>query len=242
MGVTLYYWPMIPGRGEFVRWILEDAGVDYVDVARIDGVPAIFAARREGIELASGRRVRIFAPPALATDDHVLFQTAVIAQYVGETYGRAPADAADRWDARGLMNYVMDVVKEAHDVHHPVSMSLTYEQQAAESLRAAEAFHAHRLPRHLQFFEARLAQRDGPYLFGAEPSYADLALVPLLRGLDHAFPKAMSQADTPHLRALRDAVQERPNLVAYRKSDRCLPYGEHGVFRYYAELDVPEPS
>ena len=30
----LYYWPMIPGRGEFVRLVLEEAGVPYRDVAR----------------------------------------------------------------------------------------------------------------------------------------------------------------------------------------------------------------
>ena len=30
----LYYWPNIPGRGEFVRLVLEEAGAPYVDVAR----------------------------------------------------------------------------------------------------------------------------------------------------------------------------------------------------------------
>jgi len=33
----LYYWPTIQGRGEFVRLALEDAGADYVDVAREPG-------------------------------------------------------------------------------------------------------------------------------------------------------------------------------------------------------------
>ncbi len=31
----LYYWTEIPGRGEFVRLALEEAGADYVDVARL---------------------------------------------------------------------------------------------------------------------------------------------------------------------------------------------------------------
>ena len=34
MRYELYYWPSIQGRGEFVRLALEDAGADYVDVAR----------------------------------------------------------------------------------------------------------------------------------------------------------------------------------------------------------------
>jgi glutathione S-transferase len=35
MRYELYYWPEIQGRGEFVRLALEDAGADYIDVARL---------------------------------------------------------------------------------------------------------------------------------------------------------------------------------------------------------------
>jgi glutathione S-transferase len=31
----LYYWPTIPGRGEFVRLVLEEAAAPYLDVARL---------------------------------------------------------------------------------------------------------------------------------------------------------------------------------------------------------------
>ena len=31
----LVYWPILQGRGEFVRLALEDAGADYVDLARL---------------------------------------------------------------------------------------------------------------------------------------------------------------------------------------------------------------
>jgi glutathione S-transferase len=34
MVYELYYWPTIQGRGEFVRLLLEEAGANYVDVAR----------------------------------------------------------------------------------------------------------------------------------------------------------------------------------------------------------------
>lgn len=34
MAYELYYWDGLQGRGEFVRLALEDAGADYVDVAR----------------------------------------------------------------------------------------------------------------------------------------------------------------------------------------------------------------
>jgi hypothetical protein len=37
MHYQLYYWPMIQGRGEYVRLALEDAGAGYTDVARGKG-------------------------------------------------------------------------------------------------------------------------------------------------------------------------------------------------------------
>jgi glutathione S-transferase len=57
-----HYWPGIQGRGEFVRLALEEAGANYVDVARMpnanDGVQAM-------MRLLDGTRVRDppFAPP-----------------------------------------------------------------------------------------------------------------------------------------------------------------------------------
>jgi glutathione S-transferase len=34
MAYEFYYWPSIQGRGEFVRLALEEAGAEYIDVAR----------------------------------------------------------------------------------------------------------------------------------------------------------------------------------------------------------------
>jgi glutathione S-transferase len=37
MMYELYYWPGIPGRGEFIRLALEEAGAEYLDVAKDSG-------------------------------------------------------------------------------------------------------------------------------------------------------------------------------------------------------------
>ena len=60
MRYELYYWPSIQGRGEFVRLALEEAGADYVDVARGSakqgmGVPSLM--RYLESEEAAGRRL-----------------------------------------------------------------------------------------------------------------------------------------------------------------------------------------
>ena len=42
MPYELYYWDGMQGRGEFVRLALEEAGADYIDVARqSDGMAAM---------------------------------------------------------------------------------------------------------------------------------------------------------------------------------------------------------
>ena len=53
MRYELYYWPTIQGRGEFVRLALEEAGADYVDVARKRG-----ARRTSGSSTARARSIR----------------------------------------------------------------------------------------------------------------------------------------------------------------------------------------
>ena len=69
MRYELFYWPSIQGRGEFVRLALEDAGADYVDVARERG-------RGLGVEamlrLMNDPEVvrQPFAPPFLRVSGH----------------------------------------------------------------------------------------------------------------------------------------------------------------------------
>jgi len=77
----LYYWPMIQGRGEFVRLAFEDAGARYVDVARQKGGMAAMQrfldAKRPGL--------LPFAPPFVLLGREVVAQTANILWRVEST-------------------------------------------------------------------------------------------------------------------------------------------------------------
>src|SRR5215213_10602300 len=92
----LYYWPFIPGRGEFVRLLLEEAGADYRDVARDapaqgGGVPGL-KHFLDG-EATAGLP---FAPPFLKHGPLLIAQTANILQYLAPRLGLVPADEASR--------------------------------------------------------------------------------------------------------------------------------------------------
>lgn len=234
----LIYWPVLPGRGEVPRLLLEDAGARYVDLARLPedqggGFQVI-------LEFNQGKKEGFppYAPPILRHGEVVLSQTSNICLYLGPRLGLAPGDEVGRLHVNQLTLTLMDVFAEAHDVHHPISTSLYYDDQKEQALAAAREFVTHRLPKYLGYFERVLAGR--PWLVGDACSYADLALFQALEGLEHAFPrgyKAVAEK-VPGLRALRKRVSERPKLAAYLASERRLPFNENGIFRFYPELDV----
>jgi glutathione S-transferase len=241
---ALYYWPNLPGRGEFVRLILEQARVPYDDVARrptqAGGGPAAIMR----ILSAAGPGLRPLAPPVLVVNGDVqLAQMPNICAYLGARHDLAPPDELGRVEALQLQLTLADLIGEAHDTHHPVGKGLYYEQQEPEALRCALGFIDQRMPKYLRYFEAVLqANRTAPgkHLVGGALSYVDLSMNQVLRGLAYAFPSAFAHwsREIPGLLALRDRVNALPNIAAYRASTRCLAFGEHGIFRFYQALDL----
>ena len=227
----LWYWPGFPGRGEFVRLALEQAGVPYRDRAIAEGADALVA------DLKAERSEPPFAPPYLVTDGQVIAQVANILLYLGERYDLAPAGPAGRLWVNQCQLTIADIVAEAHDVHHPVAVSAYYEEQKTEAARFAAGFRAERMPKYLGWFERVLAAR-GDWLAGDDPSYADLSLFQLVEGLRFAFPRRMAaiEGDHPKVVALRDRVAALPRIAAYLASARRQPFGQ-GIFRHYPELD-----
>jgi glutathione S-transferase len=239
MAYELYYWPTIQGRGEFVRLALEEAGVDYVDVAR---APENDGGGRPGVAkfLTDPDIARPpFAPPILKAGDRLISHTANILMFIGAHHGLASADEAGRSWANELQLTFTDFAKEIHDTHHPIASGLYYDEQKAEAKWRTEDFLAVRAPKFLGYFEKVLQRNGGQCLVGNAISYPDLSLFQTLTGLHYAFPKAMARLsqDIPLSMALRNAVEKRPRIAAYLNSPRRIAFNQYGVFRYYPELD-----
>jgi glutathione S-transferase len=238
MRYALYYWPSIPGRGEFIRLALEDAGAGYVDVARAEGGVAAmmrFMARRS---LAHPP----FACPFLVAGRQVIGQTANILLWLGPRLGLAPRGEGARLWVHQLQLTIADWLVEAHDTHHPIGGGLYYEEQRREAKRRAAFFRKERLPAFLDYFERVIAKNPAQsgWLAGRRATYADLSLFQTIAGLRYAFPRASARAERRHPRvvALHERVAGRARLAAYLASQRRLPFNEMGIFRRYAELDA----
>ncbi|GAB2581033.1 glutathione S-transferase [Dyella jejuensis] len=233
MRYELYYWTGIQGRGEFVRLALEDAGADYIDVARKRGDKAIMPflhGKQEG--------ALPFAPPFLKAGRLVIAQTSIILAYLGPRLGLVPGGQSAEIYAQQLQLTIADFVAEIHDTHHPIASSQYYKDQRAAARKRTQAFRDERLPKFLGYFEQVLERGNGQRALSRH-SYVDLSLFQLISGLDYAFPNAMRrlQTRTRRLRALAQRIDERPNIAAYLASPRRIPFNEDGIFRHYPELD-----
>ena len=237
MRYELYYWPEIQGRGEFVRLAFEDAGADYVDVARS---PKGMAAMMRLMESRSTNRAP-FAPPFLKAGNLVIAQTTNILLYLGPRLNLVPKNEPSRIWAHQLQLTIADWVAEVHDTHHPISGNLYYVDQKREARRRAENFIAERLPKFLGYFEQILKRnpKGTEYLVSKAVSYVDLSAFQMIAGLRYAFPRAMARLEPKHPRLidLYDRVSARPRLSAYLSSPRRLAFNQEGIFRHYPELD-----
>jgi glutathione S-transferase len=235
MRYELYYWPTIQGRGEYVRLALEEAGADYVDVAR--GPRGVAAMMRM---METKRGTPPFAPPFLKAGKLVIGQTADILLYLGSRHGLAPKAEAGKLWVHQLQLTVADFVLEIHDTHHPLGPSLYYEDQRQPAKKRTGEFWTGRVPKYLGYFERILEANGGVYLTGRRLTYADLSLFQIMEGLRYAFPKRMQafERGIPGLVDLHDRVAGRPNIKDYLSSDRRIAFNEDDIFRRYKPLDI----
>ncbi|MBX4894622.1 glutathione S-transferase [Rhizobium bangladeshense] len=239
MAYELYYWDGIQGRGEFVRLALEEAGADYIDVTRQPGRGT--GAMLEIMKSEAEPHIP-FAPPFLKDGDLLISHVANILFYLGPKLSLAPEDESLRYVANGLQLTITDFVAEVHDTHHPIDVSLYYEDQKQEAKARSAAFIRDRIPKFLGYFERVLTRntKGTEHMVGNALTYVDLSLFQVIEGLTYAFPNAIanSMAEYPALLALHDSVAKRPNIARYLASPRRLAFNEEGIFRHYPDLDA----
>ncbi len=234
MAYTLWYWPGLQGRGEFVRLALEGGEIPYADAAHDRGAEALMADLND----RTGRTP--FAPPYLELNGLVIAQVANILMYLGERHDLAPSNMADRLWLNQLQLTFADLVAEVHNVHHPVAMMDSYADQKPEAARAAKQFREQRLPKFLGHFEDAAQANPGEWLIDHRWTYADTSLFQIVEGLRYMFPQRMRtlEPDYPNLIRIRDQVAEIPAIRAYLNSDRRIAFNTDGIFRHYPELDA----
>jgi len=248
---VLHYWDGIPGRGEYIRLAFEHTGTPYDEVKDNSTLMT-----RISDPQTVGNPPNLWPPALELPNGKWLSQTGVIINYISPGLGLAgyAKDADLDEDEKSYLNAkhlqlfltIADMMVEAHNVHHPISVILYYEDQKAEALRAAEHFRS-RIQKFLQHFQTVLESNpankggEGPFLLSNLTTAADLALFHNLTGLQYAFPRRLKSLQESGKYDLAFKVQERiqnePKIVEYLKSNRRQKFSAYGIFRHYPELD-----
>ncbi|NCN08515.1 MAG: glutathione S-transferase [Leptospira sp.] len=229
--IKLFYWPSLQGRGEFVRLVLEYNNIPYEDVCRdkAKGVKPLLNI------LESSKT--IFAPPILQIGELFLNQTPNILQYLGKILNFSGGSEANQRECHSIQLSIADFTSEIHNLHHPISSSLYYEDQIVEAILATNTFFENRFDKWFQFFERAIG--NNPYITGSVLTYVDLSLFQIWAGMIHAYPNRMKERRIhfPKMDSLYFRVKEDEKLRTYLNSTRRIPFNEHGIFRYYPKLD-----
>jgi glutathione S-transferase len=146
--------------------------------------------------------------PLLKVDDAVIFESAVILEYLEETQPKPlhPADPLTRADHRAWMEFGSTMLMDIWNFY------MAADEPAFQAKRKALTEKFHRL-------EQRLG--DGPYFDGARFSLVDAVFGPVFRYFD-TFDRIADfgmLTDKPRIAAWRQALAQRPSIARAVKAD-----------------------
>lgn len=194
-----------PGRAESIRLALRIGGVAFED-HRIGF--AEFGKAKAGGEFPLG------SVPVLEVDGLKITQTTAMLRYAARL-GEGTLYPADAFD--GLL--VDSVLETVNDTLTNALVPSLFERDTEKKLAMRHAYLEGPMTRGWNYLESLVARSGGPFLLGADLTVADILLglhvgQVLSGGLDGI---AASEVDAwPHLKALAEAFQAHPAVVAAR--------------------------
>lgn len=215
---TLHYWPVIPGRGEFIRLAFESVKHPYkennetatkafpyhfaVPLLEIGNSPNV---QDTALKSNKSQKTKESQDVKSSKSDQSIFisQTAAILSYLApilELDGVKSLQEEDqqsiairRAQVLQLTATLLDLNNEVHDTHHPISSAEVYEDQKEEAARRAQDLRKNRIPKFFTHFQTVLqnnsSSTDSGWLIGNDLTIADLTFFQVVDGLHFAFPK-----------------------------------------------------
>lgn len=199
--MTLFYWFTRTGRGEQVRLLLAELGLDWEE--------ADTAWHSEAWRALEWEVLWFGAQPALRDGDFTLVQSGVILSYLARKYALAPTDLREAVTADALVWVAEDL-----------RLDLFRAQRSADSLAA---FVSRGWPdRWLAAFEYRLTRYGSGFLVGEGLTHADVAWWDALDQAVSLVPELKIPEGTATA-AFVQSIASRPRIAAYLASARRPP-------------------
>lgn len=186
------------GRGEFIRLLLEDAGVDF------EYVRHNAAEWKELKQQLLADKVRAPTMPYITVDGEYYGKTVPVMRFLSHKLGQY--EGSNEKEVQLLDAYsdmIMDwAFRWATGIFGDEAQLKTYKETHAVN--------------NYKNFEEILSDNEGPYLLGDKVSYADFILYHMIE--DDG--SAIDAASQPHLSAFINAIENRPNLKKYLATER----------------------
>jgi glutathione S-transferase len=237
----LYHGGPFKGRAEFLRLMLEDAGVTYGfesdglygpkgSMCMFRGSPG---AIDDDTDSKSGPFPTLY-PPAIwhrpdGGDEVLVNQVGACMIYLGEKLGYDAKSSAERARANSILLNALDYIGDGRRSFHPVKNNMSYKDQKEEGDKESKEFSQTRMLNYLHHFNKVVDKNPNgpksPVAGGQSLTYADFALLHVVDATAHQFnselyEQAWDRANVPQLKSYYEWMKDRPNLRAYWSSDR----------------------
>ncbi|MFN3591291.1 MAG: maleylacetoacetate isomerase [Thermaurantiacus sp.] len=168
---------------------------------------------RTGVQAEAGWRARNpqgYVPALQLDDGTLLTQSLAILEWLEESHPAPPLLPGDRL-ARAESRSLALIV--AADIHPIQNLKILARVEALTGAEAAREWAGTVIADGLAAYETRVAGKSGPFSLGAEPTLADICLVPQLA---NARRFGVDLAPFPRIRGIEDACEDLPAFAAAR--------------------------
>ncbi|BGP21018.1 hypothetical protein JCM10213_003218 [Rhodosporidiobolus nylandii] len=198
--IKLQYFP-IAGRGEPIRYMLEDAGVAYEEAADVQ----MFRDGKFDYE-----QYRFNQLPRLTVNGTHLFQQGAILRFLAKAKGYTGSGDI-------FQDTLVDQLQDACEDLNVAYVSKIYAPNGPELLLTFIKEHVPKVLKQFDYIFSKNQQASG-YLAYEKPSFAEFHLLYLFHALSHLNPALLEAF--PTLKAWNERMLARPGLKAYFESGR----------------------
>ncbi len=191
-------------RGEFIRLVLEDAGVDFKYVRHS------FSDWPEKKKELLAQKIRGPTLPYITVDGKYYGKTIPIMRFLSKKLGKYEGQNDDE---NQLLDSYSDLLADWASIW--IDATFFGSSEDSHKIHVAKV-----LPQNLSLWNDILSDTtSGPFLLGDRITYPDFFLYHMLE--DEISLSSSINADThPHIAAFMKAIEARPNLSKYLASDR----------------------
>ncbi|KAJ6438050.1 DDE superfamily endonuclease, CENP-B-like protein [Purpureocillium lavendulum] len=190
------------GRGEVVRLLLKDAGIDFEDIRYV--FDDTWSSTK--IQLQKQGLTKTGKLPALQYKGHALNQHIPILRYLARDLGQY--DGETTWD-----KYVVDAVSDIY-----VDWRFKW---VANLGNVTEHYKSHFAPEYYAILSTYYSDRNGPYLLGQKITYADFAVYQSM--VDDQRIGALPVSLPSSMVKFKETFEKRPNITRYITQCRDPP-------------------